>query len=376
MKLLVQPDSGIAPIVAAIRKAQRSVDVVQEALKLFEADATRQPYVPGLDTFVVLIRLLQERAKSGVEIRILGKVTSRRDGLQVDKVPKVRLHVRAILRGSWWLRRSSLTRLGWACAIAWMVVVGGPRGASAQEPSSPPPPPAEGEKDPPTTEARGFFSVLVHNLADDLKHLPRRNSLYWAAGGAAGALLVHPYDKKLNRHLRGSEGWDHFFTPGKTIGSIGVQVTAGLVTYGIGRARGSNRVRHLGMDLIEAQLLSEGLVQAIKVIGQRPRPLNPDGTPNSNKNYSFPSGHAAITFAGATVLQQHLGWKAAVPTYAIASYVAVSRLHDNRHFLSDVVFGAATGIIIGRSVTWHGRNNYPITPVIGPGLLGGTIEWR
>ena len=47
-----------------------------------------------------------------------------------------------------------------------------------------------------------------------------------------------------------------------------------------------------------------------------------------------------------------------VPTYLVASYVAVSRLHDNRHYASDVVMGAATGIIIGRSVTWHGRNFY------------------
>jgi hypothetical protein len=43
--------------------------------------------------------------------------------------------------------------------------------------------------------------------------------------------------------------------------------------------------------------------------------------------------------------------------------VAISRLHDNRHFASDVAFGAATGIIIGRSVTWHGRNFYGI-PVV------------
>jgi len=73
---------------------------------------------------------------------------------------------------------------------------------------------------------------------------------------------------------------------------------------------------------------------------------------------------------------QHLGWNAAVPTYLIASYVAVSRLHDNRHYLSDVVFGAATGIIVGRSVTWHGRNNYPIAPVAGPDFLGVSVSWR
>jgi membrane-associated phospholipid phosphatase len=80
----------------------------------------------------------------------------------------------------------------------------------------------------------------------------------------------------------------------------------------------------------------------------------------------MPSGHATVTFAAATVLQQHLGYRAGIPTYLIASYVALSRLHDNRHFASDVAMGAATGIIIGRSVTWHGRNFYA-TPEFLPG---------
>ena len=70
------------------------------------------------------------------------------------------------------------------------------------------------------------------------------------------------------------------------------------------------------------------------------------------------------------MLQQHLGYKAGLPTYLIASYVAMSRLHDNRHYASDVVFGAATGIVIGRSVTWHGRNFYA-SPQLLPG--GGVI---
>jgi hypothetical protein len=74
---------------------------------------------------------------------------------------------------------------------------------------------------------------------------------------------------------------------------------------------------------------------------RRDRPIQLDG--QQSKTYSFPSGHAAITFAAATVLQQHLGYCAAIPTYAIASYVAMSRLHDNRHYASDVVFGAALG---------------------------------
>ena len=106
-----------------------------------------------------------------------------------------------------------------------------------------------------------------------------------------------------------------------------------------------------------------------------PRPAESTRTAATLRGYSFPSGHSAVTFAAATVLQQHLGWKAAVPTYLVASYVAMSRLHDNRHFASDVVAGAAEGIIIGRSVTWHGRNFYG-TPMLGTGTAGVMFSMR
>lgn len=80
-------------------------------------------------------------------------------------------------------------------------------------------------------------------------------------------------------------------------------------------------------------------------------------------------GFVSAPFAAATVLQQHLGYKAAIPTYLVASYVAMSRLHDNRHYASDVIFGAATGIVVGRSVTWHGRNFFA-SPMLVPGGAG------
>ena len=86
---------------------------------------------------------------------------------------------------------------------------------------------------------------------------------------------------------------------------------------------------------------------------------------------SFPSGHASVTFAAATVIERHLGWKKAALAYVIAAYVASSRIHDNRHYLSDVIFGAATGTIAGRTVTEHGRetwtNTWRVVPTIVPG---------
>jgi hypothetical protein len=230
---------------------------------------------------------------------------------------------------------------------------------------------AEGEAQ--AKETRSFFPALFRNLGEDLKHIPRRNSLYWLAGGGALALATHPYDDDINNYFLRSNSSDAFFAPGKYIGSLPVILGAGITTWAIGAHGDKPRARHLGMDIIEASLLSEGIVELTKVAVRRQRPFDESG--NQAAGYSFPSGHATMTFAAATVLQQHLGWKAAVPTYLVASYVAMSRLYDNRHWASDVVFGAATGIIIGRSVTWHGRHFYA-SPTLLPRGIGIAVDFN
>jgi hypothetical protein len=47
--------------------------------------------------------------------------------------------------------------------------------------------------------------------------------------------------------------------------------------------------------------------------------------------------------------------------------VAASRLHDNVHYLSDVVFGAAVGSLVGRTVVHHAADYWALTPVRLPG---------
>jgi membrane-associated phospholipid phosphatase len=238
--------------------------------------------------------------------------------------------------------------------------------AAAQQPPAGTPP-AGGKKvakaEDQTKPTRSFFPALFHNLGDDVKHIPRKNSLYWLAAGSGLALAVHPKDEEITEKLSDSDVAGKVFVAGKYIGSLPFLAGASVATYLVGRTKHEGRVKHLGMDLIEATILSEGITQIIKSTVRRERPLRDDGTRAAG--FAFPSGHASGTFAAATVLQQHLGWKAAVPTYSVASYVAISRLHDQRHFASDVAFGAAEGIIIGRSVTWHGRNFYA-SPMLLP----------
>jgi membrane-associated phospholipid phosphatase len=83
-----------------------------------------------------------------------------------------------------------------------------------------------------------------------------------------------------------------------------------------------------------------------------------------------------VTFASATVLQRDLGWKVGIPAYGIATYVAASRIQENRHFLSDVAFGAAIGIIAGRTVTLgRGDGRFAVAPMAAPGGGGVSFTW-
>ena len=109
--------------------ATKNKVVVAEAIKLFEADSTRQPYTANCDCFLVspenartglakfiksakkelliydmkisdrqMLKLLQDRVRAGVEVRIIGKVGKKGEGLNAAKLPDPRLHVRAMLR--------------------------------------------------------------------------------------------------------------------------------------------------------------------------------------------------------------------------------------------------------------------------------------
>lgn len=249
---------------------------------------------------------------------------------------------------------------------------------SGQAQAPPPAAPADPQeqkaeaKEPPTPEHTGI-RALFSNLGEDIKHLPAKQNLYIAAIGGALAAAAHPVDQSFNAKLLNHyDAVNTFFLPGKYLGGTPVQVALSVGTYAAGRLRHQPKVAHLGMDLLQAQILTELLVEPIKFVTQRERP---DGS----NHQSFPSGHAAVTFATATVLERHLGWRKSILGYAIASYVAMSRIHDNRHYLSDVIVGAAVGSIAGRTVVHHKADYWALTPVAVPGggvaLMVSRTRW-
>jgi membrane-associated phospholipid phosphatase len=211
------------------------------------------------------------------------------------------------------------------------------------------------------------FKALVRNTLGDFKALPSNDSAITLGVGGGAAWALSGLDDSVNEYFQDS-GLSHaFWQPGKYIGLGEVQIGAAIGTWAIGHWKDPHGwLAHLGLDLLRAQIVTQTITYGLKVTTQRERPDGSDG-------YSFPSGHASTTFATATVLQRHLGLKAALPTYAIATYVAFSRLYEDRHHLSDVAFGATVGLIAGRTVTRHGRNNYAMVPMVVPGGLGVAV---
>ena len=228
--------------------------------------------------------------------------------------------------------------------------------ALAQQATSPPQAaaPAAATREPasPHTGLRALFG----ELKADVEHLPSLENLSIAAVGGGLAVAVHPADPSVNARLISHDDLaNDVFAPARYYGDTPEQLALSIGTYVFGRIRHQPRVAHLGMDLLRAQAVTELLVGPLKLATERARPDGSD-------HFSFPSSHAAITFAAATVIERHLGWKKSVVAYVVASYVATARLHDNRHYLSDVVFGAAVGLIGGRTVTRHGRTQWTFGP--------------
>ena len=212
--------------------------------------------------------------------------------------------------------------------------------------------------------------TLFKQIAIDFKNVFTTRENLWILGGGLGmSLAVKPLDDRISNgrfNSEGSEGTrlDRVFESGEIVGGALFQVGTSVATFGMGKLFANPELESFGRDLVRAQIVTQGLTQAGKYTVRR---MRPDG---SSKK-SFPSGHSSGTFATATVIQRHFGWRLGAPSYGLASYVAASRLSENKHYLSDVVFGAAVGILVGRTVTFGiGQSRFQVSPAVVPAGAG------
>lgn len=180
--------------------------------------------------------------------------------------------------------------------------------------------------------------------------------------GLGAAALTHPVDDDVNQWVERQDP-SALTAPGRVAGSWQVQVPLAGALVVVSAVKGC--ARPFSWDLVRALGVNTAFTNAIKFSVRRERPNH------ESLRVSFPSGHVSSTFALATVAQQHAGWVVGAASYGLATYTAWTRVRDNKHWVSDTVFGAALGVAVGRAVVRTGRRStWTVVPTASRGQLG------
>jgi membrane-associated phospholipid phosphatase len=147
------------------------------------------------------------------------------------------------------------------------------------------------------------------------------------------------------------------------LGSAYTLVPAAGLTYLIGKLDHKEGPRETGVLALESLADAGFMVEALKLATNRQRPYVPPGTgkfwPDDTDVYSFsssfPSGHAAASFAFVRVIVEETPghpWLH-VALYGLATSVAIARVTGENHFPSDALVGSVIGYSVGGYVYHH-----------------------
>lgn len=218
---------------------------------------------------------------------------------------------------------------------------------------------------------------------------------YEAAAVLGGTALVAtvdpPVERFFQRHRSATSddlasGFRQMGEPIVNLGIAGGIALTGLVLHKPG-------VRDAGYRATASVLAGAAVAEGFKLVLGRGRPnagvgaydFKPFTTSQDSlgveSRSSFPSGHSMAAFALATSLSDDIHrTPVTIALYTAATGTALSRLNDDRHWLSDVVFGAALGITSAKVVRgrWRVFGLRPPAVLVAPaGLaLGWTSQIR
>jgi len=152
------------------------------------------------------------------------------------------------------------------------------------------------------------------------------------------------FDDCLER-LRGHPVADHAFRAASALGDFSVIWHLVSTGFGLTSARRTDRALRMAILLGAESLIVN---QGVKRLFRRTRPTEsgderyPVRRPSTS---SFPSGHASAAFFSASLLSE--GERALAPVWlSLAAVVATSRAYVRIHHGSDVVAGAALGLVL------------------------------
>jgi len=223
-------------------------------------------------------------------------------------------------------------------------------------------------------------------------HIRSRDILPFASLAVLTGFLV-ANDEAIHRGFmdyREAHAWVRGVSPVITqMGSGGAWGTV-AVFLGVGLIGGDNKSTETAILASSAMLQSGILVTFLKGIFGRQRPYWADGVDHwsgpagffkrfesgqEGRYDSFPGGHTITAFSLATVLAMQYRKSVWVPilAYTTATGVALSRVTENKHWLSDSLVSSVLGCVIGRLVVLNHRSRYHMTPTAG--LAQGSLSF-
>ena len=192
------------------------------------------------------------------------------------------------------------------------------------------------------------LSFAVSEGATDVKpHFKFLDDISWAGVPLFVAGIIAKKEKQAFRQdYRNSHVNTRLVTDFKSSVDDYLQYFSPALTLGlkIGGVEGRSDWLRMMTSAAMSYGIMAGLVNGIKYTASE---MRPDG---STRN-SWPSGHTATAFVGATILHKEYGltrspWYS-VAGYGVATATGVMRVLNNRHWVSDVLSGAGIGIMSG-----------------------------
>lgn len=190
-------------------------------------------------------------------------------------------------------------------------------------------------------------------------------------GGSAAATLT--FITRKDRAYRKRESFDETQPLGK-LGFIGDIIGYGFLN---GVYIVSMGWRGWGYDDVEAKRNAEIMARVstytlattmvLKTVISEKRPGYPED------DQSFPSGHAAASFAFASVITARHGWGWGSLAHLGAGFIAISRVNDDFHYLHDIIAGATIGAAYAWGVHQNLENGSPYWFSLAPVPKGGAI---
>jgi membrane-associated PAP2 superfamily phosphatase len=165
--------------------------------------------------------------------------------------------------------------------------------------------------------------------------------------------------KRRNSTTNRISKWTDRYTKRVTNLTMGGLYLGGIIFH-------SQKAKETAVLCIESVALAEGITTGIKHLVGRIRPFGNQGPfhfdplkfPPSSSSLSFPSGHATTAFALTSVIaQQYHNIPLSMGLYGCATMVALGRVNNNAHFLSDVFWGGVIGFSVGRSLVKFNKKN-------------------